>query len=133
MVTLGDVQAACERLPAPSVRSFGHVVPSPTAAATAVPVVERDGSAVLVLTKRAAAMRLTRGYGVIPGGLVDIGETSAEAARRESSEELGVPAEAVSTLGRLDTFGPIVNGYVIDTYVVEVDADVVFAPPPEEV
>lgn len=61
-----------------------------------------DGPEVL-LTRRAATLRLLPGDVVFPGGAID--ETDRDdiaAALREASEEVGLPPEAVEVLGRLD-------------------------------
>lgn len=54
----------------------------------------RDGLVLLA----ARANEPMRGVWTLPGGLVEVGETLAEAALRELEEEVGVTAEIVSVL-----------------------------------
>jgi 8-oxo-dGTP pyrophosphatase MutT (NUDIX family) len=132
--TLQEVRAACRRLPDPQVRPIDQFPGEPTLAATAIPVIDVDGAAALVLTQRAPMMTRNRGDWVFPGGRVDdVDASSGHAAARELSEELGVAAEAVEVLGRLDSHGPIMSGFIIDTYVVAVAEGTQFLPAPQEV
>jgi 8-oxo-dGTP pyrophosphatase MutT (NUDIX family) len=132
--TMDDVRQACRSLPAPGLRPIDHYFDEPTLAATAVPVTDVDGLAAVVLTQRAATMTRNRGDWVFPGGRVDPADaTSAGAAAREATEELGLAPGAVEMLGQLDTHGPIMTGFLVDTFVVAVEPTARFAPPPEEV
>jgi len=66
-------------------------------------VVQRDGKVLLVRR----AYEPGRGLWSIPGGLVEVGETVREAAKREVEEETGISVE----LGELiDVFDNIVRG-----------------------
>lgn len=87
-------------------------------AAILVPIVELDGEAAIVATQRQADMRSHRDDWVFPGGQVEPGDaSSADAARREASEELGIDAGEIEFLGQLDTHGPIVTGYLVEVFV----------------
>jgi 8-oxo-dGTP pyrophosphatase MutT (NUDIX family) len=56
----------------------------------------------VVLTRRAARLRHHAGQVAFPGGKIDAGDPSAEAAAlREAEEEIGLPPDAVEVLGRL--------------------------------
>jgi ADP-ribose pyrophosphatase YjhB (NUDIX family) len=56
-----------------------------------IPVWEREGEVRLLLCKRAIEPR--RGYWTLPAGFMEIGETTADAARRETEEEAGANIE----------------------------------------
>jgi mutator protein MutT len=56
----------------------------------------------IVLTERAANMRSHAAEVSLPGGRIEPGETEEQAAVREATEEVGVDADAVELLGRLD-------------------------------
>ena len=132
--TLDDVRSLCAQLPPPRINRI-HDVAEPRAAATLVPIVDVDGEAAVVLTKRPATMLHHRGDWVFPGGRVDpeTDAASRDAARREADEELGIPADRVEIVGQLDTHGPIVTGFVIEVFVGVIDGSVRLAPDPREV
>ena len=58
----------------------------------------------VLLIKRGKAPRL--GEWSIPGGHVEWGETTAEAAMREVMEETGIEAEALDLIEVIDAIGP---------------------------
>lgn len=60
--------------------------------------------AALLLTRRAATLRNHPGQWAFPGGRVETGETSVDAALRETQEEVGVALTAANVLGFLDDF-----------------------------
>jgi 8-oxo-dGTP pyrophosphatase MutT (NUDIX family) len=130
--TVDDVRAACATLPSPGWQKL-FAVAAPRAAALLVPVVDDGGEAAVILTKRSATMPSHRDDWVFPGGGLDDTDTShAEAARREAAEELGVDPATIEIIGQLDTRGPIMTGYLIETYVAVVSARELH-PDPREV
>jgi 8-oxo-dGTP pyrophosphatase MutT (NUDIX family) len=60
-------------------------------------LVLRDGAARLLMTRRSEFVHFPRTWS-FPGGALEAGESSIDAALREIGEELGVPAAAVSVV-----------------------------------
>lgn len=81
-------------------RHFGPAPFDARAAAVIALLFRRDGEWQIPLTVRHSALGKHGGQISLPGGSVDEGETSADAARRELGEELGV-CEGVELLGEL--------------------------------
>src|SRR4051794_17233124 len=133
--TVEQVRHRCADLPLPGMRSLGVDVSEPRHAATLVPIVDLDGEAAVAVTRRAATMTFHRGDWVFPGGRVDdvVDEGLEAAARREASEELGVPPSAIEIIGALDAHGPIVTGFVIHPFVGIIAAGTPLMPDPDEV
>ncbi|HKB08478.1 MAG TPA: CoA pyrophosphatase [Candidatus Polarisedimenticolia bacterium] len=74
-------------------------------AAVLVPIVEDGGALRLILTRRTDDLPTHAGQVAFPGGLMEPGEVDpARTALREAEEEIGLPADAVDVLGRLDDF-----------------------------
>lgn len=65
---------------------------------------ETAGERFLVLEKRALTMRSQPGDISLPGGRIETGETPAQAAIRETCEELGVAEEELEVIGPMDFF-----------------------------
>lgn len=65
---------------------------------------EQDGLK-LLLTRRAQHLRHHPGQISLPGGKIEAGETAAQAALRETEEEVGVKAAHIRLLGSL----PVIN------------------------
>jgi 8-oxo-dGTP pyrophosphatase MutT (NUDIX family) len=103
-------------------------------AAVLVAIVHGASPGVL-LTKRAAALRRHSGQVSFPGGRIDPGDASAEAAAlREAHEEIGLEPGFVEVLGRLSDYitgtgyrvtpvlGLVAPGFVTRLSAAEVDA-----------
>lgn len=102
-------------------------------AAVLVPILARDGSHTVLLTRRADTLRQHRGQISFPGGRRDDADASfADAALREAEEEVGLPPSAVELLGYLDDY-PTMTGYRITPVVGIVEGGFVPRTDPGEV
>ncbi|MET0627288.1 MAG: NUDIX domain-containing protein [Acidimicrobiia bacterium] len=129
--TIRELRKLCAHLPKPELRRLQHDVDEPTLAATAVPIVDVDGEAAVVIVRRSATVENNPGTWVFPVGRVDRKDaTMAAAAVRNAAEQLNVPRDGVELLGQLDTHGPVLNGFLVSTFVIEPPEGVTFAPPP---
>jgi 8-oxo-dGTP pyrophosphatase MutT (NUDIX family) len=101
-------------------------------AAVGLVVVDDLSGGGVLLTKRTSRLRAHPGQWALPGGRLDAGETTVEAALRELHEELGVAAAPDAVLGVLDDY-PTRSGYVITPVVLwpELRLDAVRANPDE--
>ncbi|MEM7188243.1 MAG: CoA pyrophosphatase [Pseudomonadota bacterium] len=91
-----------------------------------------DGAPSIILTQRPDKMGRHAGQFALPGGKVDPGETSEDAARRELSEELGVDLGPEAVIGRLDDYATR-SGFRIRPYVLWAGETVALTPAPDEV
>jgi len=81
-------------------------------AAVAIVIAPHKSKATFLLTRRTARLNTHAGQWALPGGRLDPGETSQEAALRELHEEIGIASSAVRVLGQLDDY-PTRSGYLI--------------------
>jgi 8-oxo-dGTP pyrophosphatase MutT (NUDIX family) len=102
------------------------------AAAVLIPVLEGPEPA-LLLTLRTETVSTHKGQISFPGGSLEQGESSEEAALREAHEEIGLDPSHVTVLGRLDQTPTFVSGYVITPVVGWVSSEHVLEPNPSEV
>ena len=101
-------------------------------AATAIAVVDHGGAAGYLFIRRALTMRRNPGQYALPGGRAEPGETTAETARRELAEELGVVLGPESVIGVLDDM-PTRAGGVVTPVVLWAGGAVTMTPDPDEV
>ena len=107
--------------------------PSARAAAVLVPIVDRGGAASVILTTRSSTLRKHAGQVAFPGGSIDPGDASPEAAAlRESFEEIGLEGRFVETLGRLPRYSTT-TGFKITPVLAIVRPGFVLTPNPDEV
>ncbi len=69
----------------------------------------------------------------LPGGVLEPGESSAEACLRELSEELGLAADEISLLGRLSPLYVFGSGFMVTPWVGWIAVRPELAPNVEEV
>lgn len=107
--------------------------PSARAAAVLVPIVDRGDHASVILTTRSSALRKHAGQIAFPGGSIDAGDASPEAAAlRETLEEIGLAADYIETLGRLPRYATT-TGFKITPVLAIVRPGFSLAPNPDEV
>ena len=97
-----------------------------------VGIITADDRPTILLTRRPARMGRHAGQYALPGGKVDPGETSEQAAFRELSEELGLDLPPEALLGRLDDYATR-SGFRISPFVVWAGASPEITPQPDEV
>lgn len=71
-------------------------------AAVLIPLVPNDGGWSLLFSRRSANLAAHSGQIAFPGGGVETGEPLGAAAVREAYEEVGIDAEHIELIGRLD-------------------------------
>jgi 8-oxo-dGTP pyrophosphatase MutT (NUDIX family) len=69
----------------------------------------------------------------LPGGAMDEGEAPADAALRETHEEIGVAPESVRIIGALSSFFVIVSNFVVYPFIGITDTRPTFRPEAREV
>ncbi|GAC81434.1 NUDIX hydrolase [Gordonia malaquae] len=107
--------------------------PGTRAAAVAIVVAPvADGGRGIWLTRRPSDMRRHAAQFALPGGRLDDGETTHDAALRELEEEMGIHLGPDSVLGDLDDYATR-SGFVISPTVVWCDDEVTLRPNPAEV
>lgn len=108
--------------------------PTPlTLAAVLVPLVKREAELTVLLTQRTAHLNDHAGQVAFPGGRIEKSDRDpVHAALRETDEEVGVPADYVNVIGRLDTY-ITGTGYEITPVVGLVRAPYPMRPDPDEV
>ncbi len=82
-----------------------------------VPLFLRGGVPHLLFTLRRADLRLHAGQVSFPGGRVEPGESSREAALREAEEEVGIDPPSVELLGPLDELFVHVSAFRLTPWV----------------
>jgi 8-oxo-dGTP pyrophosphatase MutT (NUDIX family) len=74
-------------------------------AAVLVPLIDHAGGMTVLLTRRTDHLSKHAGQIAFPGGRIEQADADATAAAlRETEEEIGLPREHVSVIGRLDTY-----------------------------
>jgi len=91
-----------------------------------------DAQACILLTLRPKTIKRHSGQYALPGGRLDAGETTVEAALRELDEELGLRLAPAAVLGLLDDY-PTRSGFTVTPVVVWAETDPVLTPAPDEV
>ena len=98
-----------------------------------LPLIDRDGSLNVILTKRAPDLKHHAGQVSFPGGKLEPGDADARAAAlREAREEIGLEPGNVRILGKCPDH-ETVTGYLMSPYVGEVLESFEPVPQAEEV
>jgi 8-oxo-dGTP pyrophosphatase MutT (NUDIX family) len=101
----------------------GMDAPGQTDAAVLIPLFERGGDLVAVLTERRHDLSRHAGEISFPGGRQDLEEEDLRAtALREAEEEIGLPAGAVEIVGGLQPTPTVVTNYAIYPFVGVIEA-----------
>jgi len=104
-----------------------------TPAAVLVPLVKREVELTVLLTQRNPHLLVHAGQVAFPGGRIEASDRDpVQAALREAEEEVGLPADHVCVIGRLDTY-ITGTGYEITPVVGLVRAPYPVRPDPDEV
>jgi 8-oxo-dGTP pyrophosphatase MutT (NUDIX family) len=131
-VTLDDLaRLTRQRLPARQRRVVAQG--SLIQAAVLLPLLDR-GEAHIVFVKRSDRVGTHKGQISFPGGTVDPGDASVEAAAlRECEEEIGLPPAAVEVLGALDDTETFATRFVITPFVGLIREPVALEPDGHEI
>jgi 8-oxo-dGTP pyrophosphatase MutT (NUDIX family) len=97
------------------------------AAVAVVLLPDAEGHACFLLTRRAASLRTHARQWALPGGGIESGEGSVDAALRELREEVGLALATEDVLGLLDDYGTR-SGFVITPVVLWAAAEVRLTP-----
>ena len=89
-------------------------------AAVAMTIFNHNGEASIIVTRRSSRLKEHKGQWALPGGRVDPGETSIEAALRELDEEVQLSIQPDGVLGLLDDYVTR-SGYIITPVVLWAD------------
>lgn len=138
-VTVADVRAALKARgdppPTPTSEVPRIALPGASRRPSAVlcALFDEDGQAHVVLTRRSSRLRSHTHQVSFPGGRMDKGEQPADAALRESQEELGIDPRSVELIGRLSSLRTVVNPAPITPFVGVLPGRPELRPNPAEV
>ena len=132
--SLADVRRALATT-GPAVLSEREGQPAATGrpAAVLAPLYEQGDNAIVVLTRRTWGLSTHEGEVSFPGGRVDAGETSADAALREAKEEIDLDPSSVELIGELDHLNTLTSQSYIVPYVGTLPGRPDLSPNPGEV
>ena len=132
---LPGVDAHLRFVPVPTVRGWraGEFPVGTRDAAALLCLYPADSGIAIPLTLRASTLARHAGQISLPGGATDPGETPAEAALREASEEIGIDPATVRVLGELTPIHVLVSGFTLHPVVGVTDVRPTFTPAPGEV
>ena len=109
-VDLATARAAIPAVDEPLVPAFSGAIPS----AVLVLLAPGPEGPEVLLTRRSWELRHHRGEISFPGGRLDPGESPAEAALREATEEVGLDPPAVEVVGELTHVNTVVSrSYIV--------------------
>lgn len=93
---------------------------------------DEQGRACFIITRRPGHLRRHAGQWALPGGRLDEGETSIQAALRETEEEIGLELSPDHVLGLIDDF-PTRSGFRMTPVVCWAEPGQTLRPNPDEV
>src|SRR5687767_12464081 len=133
--TLPGVEAQVRFAPVPGAKGWraGEFPADARTAAALLLIYPGESGAAVPLTVRASGLTRHAGQISLPGGATDPGETLADAALREASEEIGVDPAAVRVLGELTPVHVLVSGFTLHPVVGVTDVRPAFQAAPSEV
>jgi 8-oxo-dGTP pyrophosphatase MutT (NUDIX family) len=133
--TLPGVEAQVRFAPFPGRPGWkaGEFPADARTAAALLLVYPGDGGVAIPLTVRASTLARHAGQISLPGGATDPGETLAQAALREASEEIGIDPSTVRVLGELTPVHVLVSGFTLHPIVGITDTRPPFQAAPGEV
>ena len=133
--TLPGVEAQLRFAPTPAHKGWraGHFPEDARPAAALLLVYPGDDGPSIALTVRASGLARHAGQVSLPGGAADAGETLADTALREASEEIGVDPATVRILGELTPVYVLISGFTLHPVVGVTDVRPSFIPAPDEV
>lgn len=114
-------------------RHCGPALPDARPAAVVALMYLLDGTWHLPLMLRPESLAHYAGQISLPGGMVEPGETSEEAALRELEEELGIARYSAPLLGQLSPLYLYGTNFLITPWVAVLRGAAVFQPNPGEV
>ncbi len=114
-------------------REFGPPARDARPAAVLLLLYPREGQWHIPLILRPRGMSNHAGQIGLPGGLIEPGESTQQAAIRETEEELGIRLKETDLLGRLSPSYVHATNYCVTPHVAAIDRLPTMRPNPEEV
>ena len=111
---------------------FDHAHP-PRPGGVLILLYEEEGEIRFPLIKRPEYQGAHGGQVSLPGGKAEPGEDAVMTALRECEEEIGVPPQSVTVLGKLSDFFVIPSNYIVTPIVGSIAGRPLFHPDPYEV
>ena len=114
-------------------RHYRAVPPEARQAAVLILLYPLDGQWHVPLTLRPSDLPDHGGQICLPGGALEPGETSADAAVREFHEELGAEGQSINLIGRLSTLYVPSSNFAVQPWVGSTSMRPAMSPDPREV
>ena len=98
-----------------------------------MPLVKRNKEWRMILTQRPDTMPSHPGQIAFPGGKREFGETTLNAALRETEEEIGVMRQDITVISRLPSFNIKVSNFRVTPFIAIINEKVPIIPEENEV